>query len=205
MRRLFAAFAPAALLVTLLAAPAAAESNEQPNLQRAAATHTETAPSSAPSAAAGLRKLYDVEFFVGERVSANQIRKLRIKPVKAWNELHRCFNCSFPVKGAPKKFPTEGQLIKLKACAAGSWGCKPAPVRYYKSGWPYSWCFVAQKGHFDGAGSKVFFRFFNDSSGYLKLNVWAYVTKPTVPDSLNKEFATSKWRAFSHVLGMNLG
>lgn len=202
MKRLFAAFAPAALLVTLLAAPASAENAEHPKSQRV----TVAARAAATPTAAASRKLYDADFFVGERVSANQIRKLKVKPVKAWNELHRCFNCSFPVKGAPKKFPTEGQLIKLQACAAGSWGCKPAPVRYYKStGWPYTWYFIAQKGHFDGAGSKVYFRFYNDSSGYLKLNVWAYVTKPTVPDGVNKEFATSKWRAFAHVLGVKLG
>ncbi|MGW1491557.1 hypothetical protein [Streptomyces sp. NPDC002402] len=203
MKKLLAAFAPAALLVTLLAAPASAESAEQPSSQQVAiAARAETAP----LAAAGQRKLYDVEYFVGERVSASQVRKLKVKPVKAWNELHRCFNCSFPVKGAPKKFPAEGQFIKLSACAAGSWGCKPAPVRYYKStGWPYTWYFIAQKGHFDGAGSKVYFRFYNDSSGYLRLNVWAYVTKPTVPDAVNKEIATSKWRSFAHVLGTKLG
>ncbi|MEU3026813.1 hypothetical protein ACPCBC_13880 [Streptomyces incarnatus] len=173
------------------------------------ATPALAAPAAAPQARASAqatdRVLYDVDFFVGERVGAKDVRKLKLKPKKAWDELHRCFNCSFPVDGAPKKFPSENQYIKLKACGIGHYACKNAPVRYHKSNsYPYTWFFLAQKGHFDGKDSMVRFRFYDDKQGFLHLKVYATVTHPTVPDSVNKEFATMKWRAFAHILGMHL-
>ncbi|MER7917355.1 MULTISPECIES: hypothetical protein [unclassified Streptomyces] len=45
---------------------------------------------------------------------------------------------------------------------------------------------------------------YDDSQGFLHLKVYALVTHPTVPDAINKEFATMKWRAFAHILGMHL-
>lgn len=185
------------MVTTFLTAPALADTE---------AGHPAAAARQAPvTPQATDRVLYDVDFFVGERVGAKDVRKLKLKPKKAWDELHRCFNCSFPVDGAPKKFPKENQYIKLKACGIGHLGCKNAPVRYHKSNsYKYTWFFLAQKGHFDGKDSMVRFRFYDDKQGFLRLKVYATVTHPTIPDAINREFATSKWRAFAHILGMHL-
>ncbi|MYU05161.1 hypothetical protein GTY81_14950 [Streptomyces sp. SID8366] len=95
--------------------------------------------------------------------------------------------------------------LKLTACGIGHYAYKNAPVRYQKDkSYPCAWFFFAQKGHFDGKDSMVRFRFYDDSQGFLHLKVYALVTHPTVPDAINKEFATMKWRAFAHILGMHL-
>ncbi|WP_143070952.1 hypothetical protein [Streptomyces malaysiense] len=202
MKKVLAAMVSAAFFATtFLTTPALAA----PAVGRPAGATRQAAPRAQTSLRSTDRVLYDVDFFVGERVGAKDVRKLKLKPKKAWDELHRCFNCSFPVDGAPKKFPSENQYIKLKACGIGHFGCKNAPVRYHKSNsYPYTWFFLAQKGHFDGKDSMVRFRFYDDKQGFLHLKVYATVTHPTIPDGVNKEFATMKWRAFAHILGMHL-
>lgn len=147
------------------------------------------------------RKLYDIRL----RVKPNNAKYLGRpwKPSEAVGQLKKCFNCTFPVKNAPKKYPKKGQLIKLRACAAGPFGCKNAPVKFYEQ--KNGFYFIAQKGHFDGAGSKIYFQFYNEKkTGYLGLHVWAYVTKPTVPDSVNKSVARGTWQDFAHKMGVKL-
>ncbi|MBD9704386.1 hypothetical protein IHE56_20360 [Streptomyces sp. ID01-12c] len=155
------------------------------------------------AAAVKLRKLYDWRF----HVKPNNAKYIG-RPWKAsepMQELKRCFNCTFPVKNAPKKYPREGQLINLKACAAGPFGCRNAPVKFYTKGMKNGWYFIAQKGHFDGAGSRVNFQFYNDKkTGYLMLHVWAHVAKPSVPDGVNKSFARGKWQDFNHKMGVKM-
>ena len=126
---------------------------------------------------------------------------------RAYKELRRCFNCSFPVKGAPKAYPKNGQLVNLVACL-GRLGCKKAPVRTYtviEHGTFQYLKLVAQKGHFDGAGSAIYFRFrIDESNNNLLLDVRAYVAKPTVPDAVNKAAANLTWRRFGNQLGGNM-
>ncbi|MDX2695753.1 hypothetical protein [Streptomyces ipomoeae] len=164
------------------------------------------APAAAPAApaadvsAAGSRLLYKYNFM---------IVKYATKPgaeAKAFKALKNCFGgCTFPVKGAPKKLPTrEGTFINLKACAAGPFGCRKAPVKFYRAGVKYGWHFIAQKGHFDGAGSRIYFTIYR-KNGYLYLGVRAFVTKPTVPDALNKKFANKTWATFASNIGLKMG
>ena len=39
---------------------------------------------------------------------------LGVWPATAWDKLHNCFNCYFPVVGAPSAFPSYGQLLPLR-------------------------------------------------------------------------------------------
>ncbi|MCL6735301.1 hypothetical protein [Streptomyces neyagawaensis] len=195
------AVAGAAMLAVLAPAGAASASSGAPVAKKAETTAAQQ--DTTPAAAVKLRKLYDWRLHVKPN-NAKYIGR-PWKPAEAIQELKKCFNCTFPVKNAPKKYPKEGQLIKLKACAAGPFGCKNAPVKFYSKGVANGWYFVAQKGHFDGAGSKVYFQFYNEkSTGYLMLHVWAYVAKPSVPDGLNKSFARGKWQDFNHKMGVKL-
>jgi hypothetical protein len=165
-------------------------------------TRTAAVEAQGDVSAASARKLYDYRF----HVKPNNARVIGVawKPSLAINELKRCFNCTFPINGAPKKYPAENQKLNLKACAV-YFVCKNAPVRYHKGGIANGWYFTAEQGHFDGKGSKVYFQFYPEkNTHYLKLHVWAYVTHPTVPDSLNKRFAYDKWQEFSHKMGVKL-
>ncbi|TDK25830.1 hypothetical protein E2F48_11440 [Arthrobacter crusticola] len=111
-------------------------------------------------------------------------------------ELNRCFNCSFPVSGAPSYFPAVGAKINLNA-SPFSLIKIPAPVQVSHKG-SVSFGFLALAGHFDGAGSTVSFRFYNDASGWLHINVYAKVVKDrgAVANDLNKRVASQTWANF---------
>lgn len=199
MRSLFRVLATGAVVPVLLGTLVLNASATSTSIPAPAAPAVTVA---APTPLVAGKKFYDVDYFVGVYTSSTTVQKKKLPVKKVWDELHRCFNCNFPVTGAPKAFPKEGQLLKLKACIVGSVGCKNAPVKYYKGQFTeYGWHFVAQDGHFDGKGSQVYFKFYNDAEGYAHLNVWAFVTKPTVPDGPNKDFAKNRWRSFAHILG----
>jgi hypothetical protein len=164
----------------------------------------------APAAEARLRKLYSVSF----PVQLNDVGT--VLPIKgssagyaqaqAIQELHRCFSCSFPVTGAPARYPSNGQFLPLVACA-GLVRCWKAPVKAYTSapnGSFRSLTLVAQNGHFDGAGSLVVFTLSLGLSGELRLNVNAWVAKPTIPDALNRQGAKGMWMRFADRLGTNM-
>jgi hypothetical protein len=123
----------------------------------------------------------------------------------AFRALHACFNCSFPVPGAPAEFPAEGQLLPLKPCLLGPIGCVDAPVRSYARDQNGYLEFIAQPGHFDGAGSTITFRFHTDSAGVLHLNVTAFVATQAStafpPDSVNRQFASTTWGDFARNIG----
>ncbi|MER0481987.1 hypothetical protein ABR737_27255 [Streptomyces sp. Edi2] len=196
--KILTAVAAVGVLATATPAQAQSADSAQQPVTKAAATQSV----GTKSAAAGLRKLYDERF----TVKPNNARYpgLKVSPAKAMKSLKHCFNCTFPVKGAPKKFPKENQRINLEACAV-FFACKDAPVRYHGIGsMKNAWYFTAEKGHFDGKGSKVYFNFYTDSKGYLRLHVEGYVTNPSVPDSLNKRFAVEKWQGFAHNMGVEL-
>lgn len=172
--------------------------------QTRSATRTSTAEAQVQEKASATdgRKLYDYRF----HVKPNNARVVGVawKPGLAISELKRCFNCTFPVKGAPKKYPAENQKLDLKACAS-YFVCKNAPVRYHKGGIANGWYFTAEQGHFDGKGSRVSFQYYSEKdTHYLMLHVRAYVTHPAVPDSLNKRFAYDAWQDFSHNMGVKL-
>jgi hypothetical protein len=161
-------------------------------------------------AEAKLRKLYSWSFPVELNDTGVEM------PIKgypgaaealAFAELQRCFSCSFPVEGAPRRYPRNGELLPLRGCIAGGRICKPAPVRAYtfiKDHAFQSLILVAQKGHFDGAGSRVIFRLAANSLNELRLDVTGLVVQPTAPDWVIKQFAFTKWNYFGQRLGTNM-
>ncbi len=88
--------------------------------------------------------------------------------------LHACFNCYFPITGAPKDYPIDGQILSLNASPFTLLTLTAAPVRVQTANGG-AMQFVAQPGHFDGEGSMITFSWYNDPSGYLHLYVHAKV------------------------------
>lgn len=115
------------------------------------------------------------------------------------SELHTCFNCSFPIRNAPRAFPSLNQVIPLDA-SPFTFITVPAPVRVNSIG-PGSFGFRAEAGHFDGADSTVFFRFYNSSNGALHLNVNATVKvdRGAAANAGNRFVAQSNWQQFINV------
>ncbi|MFJ6678613.1 hypothetical protein ACIQLK_05715 [Microbacterium sp. NPDC091382] len=123
--------------------------------------------------------------------------KEKATPKRVMAELRRCFNCSFPVAGAPKAFPKVGQLIPLDASPFTCIVKINAAVKmnYVTS---TTFAFIAAPGHFDGAGSTISFTFYNDKSGYLHLAVGAHILKDNgaVANEVNKRVASQTWLNF---------
>jgi hypothetical protein len=148
-----------------------------------------------------LRHLYTVDFFVAN-VNGTRIHG---GANDAFEALHQCFNCSFPVDGGPLRYPSNGQYLPLKVCIEGVVCPLNAPVDSYDHEQQGYLQFVALAGHFDGAGSTVTFTFYKDSSGYLHLQVVGEVASPTIPDPVNIAGATNTWANFAENLGNFMG
>ncbi|SDZ14390.1 hypothetical protein [Herbiconiux ginsengi] len=89
--------------------------------------------------------------------------------------LHTCFNCYFPINGAPRSYPFDGQVLLLNA-SPFSLELTAAPVLMQTAN-QGAMQFVAQAGHFDGAGSMITFSWYNDPSGYIHLYVHAKILR----------------------------
>lgn len=114
----------------------------------------------------------------------------------AFNLLQQCFNCNFPIGGAPAIYPYDGQYINLNA-SPFSFITVPAPVVKWTFS-VYGMELVAQPGHFDGGGSSIIFNWWNDSSGYLHLYVQAYVVVDNggPANAVNTLVAGTNWLNF---------
>lgn len=92
----------------------------------------------------------------------------------AWERLHTCFNCYFPVAGAPSKWPIFGQLLPLKVGVINM-ECRMNYVftatKYYR------WKFLATKNHLDGEGSNIIFDLRVLSTGQSQLVVDAFIVR----------------------------
>lgn len=85
--------------------------------------------------------------------------------------LKNCFNCYFPVEGAPKAFPTAGKLLPLRV-AGLNFECK---FKSEFSGTNYfGFQFDATKNHVDGLTSNIIFEF-RTINGKKNLVVSAYI------------------------------
>lgn len=88
------------------------------------------------------------------------------------SRLRTCFNCYFPVTGAPRAYPRLGQLLPLTVgifnfeCRMGSTIESPSYASFQ---------FDATKNHIDGYGSDIIFQFIRvGSSNYMLVD--AYIT-----------------------------
>lgn len=97
-----------------------------------------------------------------------------ISTSEAWRKVHNCFNCYFPVLGAPFAFPGLNDTLPLFINIY-----VPFPLNYLGGYYNmeclmgfteahnglYGWYFWATKNHIDGVGSWIRFRFMNTSNG----------------------------------------
>lgn len=152
-----------------------------------------------PNTNAGL--FYDYDFIAYRGVGRGSTH-VRSTPANALKELHKCFNCTFPVSGAPRQYPTTGQTLPLFVDTV--FGHLNAPVLAYPYDRQNMYIFTAKPGHFEGEGAEVAFRFFTDSGGFLHLEVSAYGSHPTIPAWAAKAGAYNEWSIFAGNLGTNL-
>lgn len=123
----------------------------------------------------------------------------------AMTVLRQCFNCSFPIGNAPR-YLTTTQIINLNA-SPFSFIEVPAPVKTTEiTGVGFT--FVAQAGHFDGAGSEITFRFYSTCGGtrpWLHLNVNARVIKDRgdAANAANAAMAKRQWQRFLNNINEN--
>ena len=90
--------------------------------------------------------------------------------------LKKCFNCYFPVAGAPRNFPRAGQLLPLRVLDQ-NFECR---FKREVTGADYfGFHFDATKNHIDGAGSSIVFEF-RTVQGKRKLVVGAYIVRDTI-------------------------
>ena len=128
---------------------------------------------------------------------------LNKSPYRTWTLLHNCFNCYFPVAGAPRSFPSHGQLLPLYAWFSGkkfNMECRMGSAILENWGWTYR--FNATANHFDGAGSYITFSSGYDSvTGKYMLYVRAYITRVwATSHPFYTTSAKAKWREFANRL-----
>lgn len=152
---------------------------------------------------AGSDVFYDWDWIVVKRLGSAGL-SVKSTPAKALAELHRCYNCSFPVPGAPAAFPTNGQALALHGLPfPPNW--LAGPSLFFTQ--PDGYMVVARDGHQDGAAAEVTFHFYTDRSGYLHLQTRAIGVNPPnwwSPAPVNWIAARVLWTTFSQNLGTNL-
>lgn len=101
-----------------------------------------------------------------------QTYNLTNSPATNFSRLQTCFNCYFPVPGAPKSYPAYGQLLPLKVLNIGNFECTMGPTVVGQNYRAFE--FFATKNHVDGYGSNITFQMVTDG-GKNYLIVDAYV------------------------------
>lgn len=115
------------------------------------------------------------------------------------SELRRCFNCSFPISGAPVWYPRTGEIIRLNASPMSLINVA-APVKVNGAS-PGFFSFIAQRGHFDDEGSRIGFVFYQTCSKgvpTLRLSVTATILRDrgSFANSANSAIARGQWQNF---------
>ncbi|GAB3129033.1 hypothetical protein GCM10027056_30410 [Glaciibacter psychrotolerans] len=144
---------------------------------------------------------YTVDYGIGTRT-----------PASARATMKSCFNCKFPVEGAPSAFPVAGQLLPLKV---GPFAGYPWPLnfecKFRNEAWrPYPadmggpmWGFVfdGTSNHVDGYGSWISFDTFKkDNESTYTLRVYGEIVNNDpggIPHNLYITGATLNWNAFA--------
>lgn len=87
------------------------------------------------------------------------------------NRLGGCFNCYFPIRGAPRAFPRVNQILPLRI-GQGNFEVLFATVSSNPSYTWFQFSFYATKNHVDGLGSAISFTF-----DKRKLYVYGWVVR----------------------------
>jgi len=133
-----------------------------------------------------------------------------VSPQKAYDKLKTCFNCFFPVEGAPQKWPAYMQHLPLKVRPfpggpAWNFACTFFGSTKFANG-DFSFIFLAAPGHVDGEGSTIEFTFLRTpGDGKSRLYVDAYImnTNPGgIPQPAYYAGAAFNWAKFSENIRM---
>ncbi|GBE65987.1 hypothetical protein MFM001_24490 [Mycobacterium sp. MFM001] len=113
----------------------------------------------------------------GPPVSAGSVASIN----DVWNELHRCFNCNFPIGGAPQQFPNVGDKLPLELKVGKGIGVKVAnlPVQVtqiQRTADQINIEFATLPGHEDGLGSTIHFQWIKEG-GEMHLHIRGYVAE----------------------------
>ena len=119
--------------------------------------------------------------------------------VVSWERLHNCFNCYFPVDGAPSKWPAFGQRLPLTVTQLGIVSNMECTMNYILTSTTYyKWKFLATKNHIDGLGSNIIFELRKTSTGKYQLVVDAWIVNDFWGGNLTYEIlAKSNWQTFA--------
>ncbi|WP_138316559.1 hypothetical protein [Rhodoluna limnophila] len=128
-------------------------------------------------------------------------------PLYVTSLLKKCFNCYFPVSGAPPTYPYVGQVMPLYVLNPVLFGLvtynmKVKVTRTFN----YGWEFAAMSGHVDGIGSTIKFLWYPDAYERLHLKVSAYIVEENPIDmpftslefdqNLYRNEARATWQSF---------
>ncbi len=145
-------------------------------------------------------------YSVGWMIETRTVQQVRAK-------LYSCFNCYFPVAGAPHNFPVYNQFLPLEVgpipgTFAMNFNCYFDWVDYWQydgDAW-FEYEFSAAPGHIDGLGSIIVFQFHpawsasNPSNRYTELTVNATIMNDN-PGGLGRPAYTAgawyTWGAFA--------
>lgn len=109
--------------------------------------------------------------------------------------LRSCFNCYFPVVGAPRAFPAQGQLLPLTVGGIGNFECRMGGIGKV-TGSLFQYSFIATRNHIDGAGSSITFSFRSDQYLYVS----ASIMNQLLNNSIYRGGAIQTWTTFANNL-----
>jgi hypothetical protein len=133
-------------------------------------------------------------------------------PLSLRTHMHSCFNCTFPVQGAPAAFPIHGQTLPLTVGIAGinmNFTCifdqesyTPRVPQLYPNG-EFGFWFNSGPGHVDGPGSRISFDFWtrneSDTSIKMRFTVVGDITNDSpggVPQWIYLPGTKAQWEVF---------
>lgn len=105
-----------------------------------------------------------------------------------------CFNCFFPVDGAPRAFPAKGQILPLRFLAFNM-QCRMGGVASVGTTL-YQYSFLATENHVDGLGSSITFSFRSDKALYVTAKIGNF----WLNNSAYRLGAINKWADFARKL-----
>jgi hypothetical protein len=118
--------------------------------------------------------------------------------------LHDCFNCKFPINGAPEDFPAPNQLLPLTVGGIGNFECRMGIETFVdEQVWvSYDFFFNATANRVDGLGSGISFSFqFFPGDATYSLLVSAHVVNDFWPvQNHYRGLAFAQWAIFANNL-----
>lgn len=115
--------------------------------------------------------------------------------------LTNCFNCEFPVSGAPRAYPRTNQLLPLRVVGL-NFECTFQGSRYNSYGNWIGFRFNSTRNHIDGAGSHIIFEF-RPRDGRRYIFVSAYIANDSfwVNNAFYRSGAIQTWQKFADNIG----